>query len=297
MNRFVVFIAALLALSSTRAIAAVETSADALVARGLELRRQGKTAEALELFARAHSIAPSPRTFGQMGLAEASLQHWLDAEKHLDSSLASSDDSWVRKNKTLLEQAIDLTHKHVGHVSITGPTGAQVSIAGNVIGTLPIPAPIRAPEGNLLLSAIGPGYKQLTQTVTVPGGGRVSVTLVLEPLDVRAAAPAAQPVVPLQHVDSGESHWRPWTAGALFAVGAAAIAWGAIWVAVDGNNSCGDGPTCHDVYNTRKPGWVILGVGAAAAVSGGIVLFTAHRGDSEVGLAASAAGFRLAGRF
>jgi hypothetical protein len=297
MNRFAVFIAALLALSSTRAVAAVDTSADALVARGLELRRQGKTAEALELFARAHAIAPSPRTSGQMGLAEASLQHWLDAEKHLNSSLASSEDSWVRKNKSLLEQAIDLTHKHVGHVSITGPTGAQVSIAGNVIGTLPIPAPIRAPEGALLLTAIGPGYKQLTQTVNVPGGGRVSVTLVLEPLDVRAAAPSAQPVVPLQHVDSGESHWRPWTAGALFAVGAAAIAWGAIWVAVDGNDSCGDGPTCHDVYNTRKPGWVILGVGAAAAVSGGVVLFTAHRGDSEVGLAASAAGLRLAGRF
>jgi hypothetical protein len=297
MNRLVVFIAALLALSSTRAVAAVDTSADALVARGLELRRQGKTAEALELFARAHAIAPSARTFGQMGLAEASLQRWLDAEKHLDSSLASSDDPWVRKNKSLLEQAIDLTHKHVGHVSITGPAGTQVSIAGHDIGTLPIPAPVRLPEGSLLLTAVAPGYKQFTETVTVPGGGRVSVALALKPLDVRAAAPAPQPLVPLQRLDSGEAHWRPWTAGALFAVGAAAITWGAIWVAVDGNNSCGDGPTCHDVYNTRKPGWVILGVGAAAAVSGGVVLFTAHRGDSEIGLAASAAGLRLAGRF
>jgi hypothetical protein len=294
MNRFVVLTAALLALLSNRAVGAVDVSADALVARGLELRREGKTAEALELFARAHAIAPSPRTLGQMGLAEASLQHWLDAETHLNSSLASSADPWVRKNKVLLEQAIDLSHKHVGHVSIAGPAGAQISIAGNVIGTLPIPAPVRLPEGSHLLTAIAPGHKQLTQTVTVPGGSRASIALVLEPLEVRAAA---QPIVPLQHWDSSESHWRPWTAGALFAVGAAAIAWGAIWVAVDGNNSCGDGPTCHDVYNTRKPGWIILGVGAAAAVSGGIVLYTARRGATEVAVAASAGGLRLTGRF
>jgi hypothetical protein len=297
MNRFVIVTAALLALSSTRA-AAADTSADALVARGLELRREGKTAEALELFARAYAIAPSPRTLGQMGLAEASLQHWLDAEKHLNSSLGSGEDPWVRKNMALLEQAIELTHRHVGHVAITGPAGAQVSVAGNPIGTLPIPAPVRVPEGNLLLTAMAPGYKQLIQTVTVPGGGRISVALTLEPLEVRSvAAQAAAPVVPLQHIDTPESNWRPWTAGTLFAVGAAAITWGAIWVAVDGNNSCGDGPNCHSVYNTRTPGWVLLGVGGAAAVAGGVVLFTAHRGEAEVALAANVGGLRLDGRF
>ena len=62
---------------------AAEPGADELITRGLELRRQAKPEQALEMFQRAHALAPSPRTLGQMGLVEASLEHWLDAETHL----------------------------------------------------------------------------------------------------------------------------------------------------------------------------------------------------------------------
>ena len=68
---------------------AAEPTADDLIVRGLELRRAAKPGEALELFQRAHALAPSPRTMGQIGLVEASLEHWLDAETHLTASLAT----------------------------------------------------------------------------------------------------------------------------------------------------------------------------------------------------------------
>ncbi len=299
MNRFVLGLAILSVLGTARVAVAADGAADALVARGLELRREGKAAEALELFERAYSLSPSPRTVGQMGLAEASLQRWLDAEKHLNASLGVADDIWVRKNKALVEQAIELTHKHVGHITITGPAGASISVAGNAVGTLPIPAPLRVVEGTSLVTATAPGFKQLIQSVTVLGGGRVAVDLAMQRSDVPRAEPTAAPtsLVPLQRIDDPEASWCPWTAGALFAAGAAAITWGAIWIAVDGNNHGADSTGRPLVYNTKTTGWIILGAGAATAAVGGIVLLSAHRGEADLALAARPAGFELAGRF
>src|SRR5688572_26524065 len=93
--------------------ATTEAEADALIAKGLELRRQEKPTDALELFQRAHAIAPSPRTLGQMGLVEASLQRWADAEAHVASALAASSDPWVRKNRGFLTQALATAKGHV----------------------------------------------------------------------------------------------------------------------------------------------------------------------------------------
>src|SRR4029079_8120449 len=95
-----------LSLTCLAAVAhAEEPTADQLIARGLELRRDSKPEQALEMFQKAHALAPSPRTLGQMGLVEASREHWLDAEAHLIASLATPDDAWVRKNRAFLDQA------------------------------------------------------------------------------------------------------------------------------------------------------------------------------------------------
>ena len=72
--RALVICAVLAIFSPVASAAGAETEADGLIARGLELRRQEKQTDALDLFQRAHAIAPSPRTLGQMGLVEASLQ-------------------------------------------------------------------------------------------------------------------------------------------------------------------------------------------------------------------------------
>ena len=96
---------------------AAEPTADDLIVRGLELRRAAKPGEALELFQRAHALAPSPRTMGQIGLVEASLEHWLDAETHLTASLATPDDAWVKKNHGFLDQALGVSRGHIGELT------------------------------------------------------------------------------------------------------------------------------------------------------------------------------------
>ena len=124
-----------------------ETEADALIARGLELRRQEKRIDALDLFQRAHAIAPSSRTLGQIGLVEASLQHWAAAEDHVTAALATPSDPWVRKNRGFLAQALTTAKGHVGEIEIIGPAGTAISIDGKPAGSLPAIPVIRRAEG------------------------------------------------------------------------------------------------------------------------------------------------------
>ena len=99
----------------------MRAAAEALIQQGLKLRREGKPEEALQRFRQAHEMAPSPRTYGQMGLVETTLKRWTDGETHLAVALANPDDAWVRKNRAFLDQALSLCREHVGDLVITGP--------------------------------------------------------------------------------------------------------------------------------------------------------------------------------
>src|SRR4051812_14504922 len=94
MNRAIAFTLVFLSFASF-ANAADEEAADAMITRGLELRRARKDAEALEMFQRADMLAPSARTAGQLGLVESALAHWSVAEAHLVASLSTPQDPWV----------------------------------------------------------------------------------------------------------------------------------------------------------------------------------------------------------
>src|SRR5262245_4053496 len=121
---------------------AAQPNADDLIARGLELRRASRPGEALEMFQRAHALAPSPRTLGQMGLVETSLERWLDAETHLTTSLATPDDAWVKKNRGFLGQALRVSRGHIGELTVTGPAATDIAIDGRHVGALPALQPL-----------------------------------------------------------------------------------------------------------------------------------------------------------
>src|SRR3954454_25030952 len=99
---------------------AAEPTAEDLIVRGLELRRAAKPGDALEMFQRAHLLAPSPRTLGQMGLVETSLARWIDAEAHVMAALLTPGNLWVRKNHVFLDQALVLCRRHIGELVVTG---------------------------------------------------------------------------------------------------------------------------------------------------------------------------------
>jgi hypothetical protein len=304
MTRAVTF--TLLFLSVARlAFAADEGAADAMITRGLELRREGKSVEALEMLQRAHALAPSPRTLGQLGLVESSLDHWSEAEDHLAASLSTSQDLWVHKNRAVLDQALSLAKSHIGQIALSGPDGATVTIAGKTIGTLPHAQPVRVGEGTAIVTATSPGFKQFILSVPIQAGMETPLKIALDPIDVRPPAPSnSAPMSPLSPTPELRTHysWRTWTGGTLIGLGAGVAAWGVIWIALDGRTSggtctAGSPAGCQPVYNTRTAGWILTAGGAATAAVGGFLLYRAKKSGGDVTVGVGPTSLFLGGRF
>jgi hypothetical protein len=289
----VVLLVALLVLGhlGTAAARGDDNDPDVLIMRGLDLRRAGRSEAALDLFRRAYQAAPSARTLGQMGLVESSLQLWLDADAHLGAALATPDDVWVHRNRQFLELAMERTKEHVGELVIVGPPGTRVSLGGKPVGSLPV-APIRVAEGELNVSAAADGHKPYSVEVSIKGGARAAISIVLEPLDLGAPNREVQPLV---SADRPPMRTRARAGVALAAAGVAVLAWGIVWVALDGRQSC-DG--CKTSYDTKTSGFILVGGGTALALAGGALLFSAvHSVTPSTTIGLSARSFRLEARF
>ena len=285
--------------SSVRA--AEPESADQLIARGVELRKKGDHAGALREFQAAHEKDPSGRTLAQMGIAEATLQRWVDAENHLSQALESTI-PWIEKNRATLEQTLQTVRTHTAEISIYGTTGAVVTVGDKIVGRIPLPSTPLVNEGTVTIRVESPGHIPFVQTLPAKGGTQLVVTATLEPLPPEPPpipAPAVPaPVVPLVSAPSPAGNnalpatppWRWWTGVGLVTVGVAALTWGIVWIALDGDVSSANPGR---VLDTRTPGWFILGGGVAASLGGGYLLYSSRHG--EVQIAASPAG--LVGHF
>ena len=286
---------------------AADPTADELITRGLELRRQAKPEQALEMFQRAHAISPSQRTLGQMGLVETSLEHWMDAEAHLTAAAATPGDPWVKKNHAFLDQALGVCRGHIGELVVTGPAGTDVAVDGKHVGTLPATQPVRLVEGNTVVAANNTGFKDFSKTVAIAGGAKTSLAIVLDPVDKRPAialsAPAPLPPPPpapsLAAPEPSRSGWKTATGVGMVAAGAGLIAWGVVWIAIDGDDACATtGPACLSVRDTKTAGWILTAMGAAAAAGGTVLLVTGrHRDGASVALGATPTSLSLSGRF
>lgn len=283
---------------------AEDRAADALIARGLELRRERKPQEALEMFQRAHAVAPSPRTLGQMGLVEDTLEHWVDSEAHLAAALAVPQDPWVRRNRALLDQTLGSVRTHIGQLIFAGPPGTSVTVGGRFVGTLPGIPPVRAAAGSVVVTASAAGSKRFAVTVNIQAGMETPVTIVLDPIDLRPAAASTvpEPSRSTQLDAHPRPAWRTWTGAGLLAGGAGLLAWGIVWIVVDGNGAGGacsimTADPCTPVYKTRTLGWTLTGVGAAAAVAGGVLLYSSERAGADVALGLGPESVAVAGHF
>jgi hypothetical protein len=281
--------------------ASTQAEADRLISEGLELRRGGKSREAVDLFRRAHTLAFTPRALGQLALAEASAQIWVDAETHLVSTLELGTDAWVEKNRQMLEQALTVVREHVGELAITGPARTAIDVDGRPAGTLPLLNPLRVSEGRALVTATGPGFNHFSKTVQIQPGGRIALAIIFEPTQSRPGVAVAPPVA-LAGSASPPRDTNPsaWMGGALVAAGAGLATWGAVWIAVDDGNAgprfnCG--PMCTKVYDTRAWGWGIA-AGGAAAIAGGVALIvTGRHRDPGVAIGITPSAVALSGRF
>lgn len=213
-------------LAATPALAQEPSPADALVTEGLELRREGRDAEALERFTQAYEASSSPRALAQMGLAEQALGRWLDAERHLDQAIAA-EDAWIAERRPLLTEALSAIRGRLASVEASASVeGAELYLNGAAAGVLPLAAPVRVVAGPIELEVRAEGHRPLRRTIEARGGQLVREHFELAAIEA-PPAPAPEPEVPIAApppAPAPASARGPlWTSGAIVA-GVAALA-------------------------------------------------------------------------
>jgi hypothetical protein len=189
----------LLLVSAARGQGDAPTEVDAIIKRAVELRRQGKDREALAELQRAAGIGNPPKLSAQIGFAEQALGLWVPAEKHLRDALEQSGDAWIKKNRRTLEESLAIVGGHLGTLDVWGePAGAEVSIDGDRVGTLPLDAPLHVPAATIELTVRANGFATSTRKLELSPGANVREHVVLRAVDVTPkpiAGPAVTPAV------------------------------------------------------------------------------------------------------
>lgn len=290
---------------------AAQSSDEALLREGVDLRAQGRDVEAFARFREAWMIAPSPRARAQMGWAAQALGRWREAEQMLREAAAAQGDAWIESNRAELARSLADVSARLGDLMVECEVaGAELSVDGEVVGALPLATPLRVPIGAVTIRVAAEGYLAVTREgVRVRAGvvarEHISLTAAPTPLTHRdtatvAATPTAPTVVVLP-VQSGAgaaprgSSLAP-IGIAMFAVGAAGATTSVLGFALreaavdrysegvrEGICVGSDLPAasetnarCYDERSTIETWgalrWVGLGVGALG-VAAGVTLF------------------------
>jgi len=204
---------------------------EALIRRAVEARKTGDDEGALRLLRQAYEGDRSAHVAGQLGLCEQALGQWAEAETHIITALKSETDPWVRKNRAVLSDDLNVIKSHLARVEIRGaPAGAQVVVDGRPVGTLPLAEPLRVAAGDVEVEISSPGFATARKTVHVDASQYERVSLFLERATATPPAATAPPTAATtdaataEPAPAGEAAprraWRPaykwiaWGAGA-----------------------------------------------------------------------------------
>jgi hypothetical protein len=262
------------------------TDVERLIKKGTDLRRQGQDHQALPLLQKAFELARTGRTAAQLGLCEMQLGYFLPASDHIGEALSATNDPWVEKYRTILEQTLRQAKTHVAEVSISGsPPGAEVSIDDRVVGHLPIASPIRVGAGvGRKVELRAEGYLASSETVDTRGGEQVRVVLHLSKVADGPLANVGHPSVSalqMQAPQKGREDSSGWSAGrvtgwVLLGAGIVGVTAGVLALrAASPNCDAPPDAVCNEGTRSKVPGWALVGGGATAGIVGGILLFTA----------------------
>jgi hypothetical protein len=290
-----------------------EASADP-VARGLELRRERRDAEALALFQSAYSAAAKPMILAQIALAEQALGRWLSAERDLASALGTRD-PWVDANRGVLEKALSVIQSHLSWLAVTtNVESAEVSLDGLKLGSVRA-TPWRVTEGVHELALRVADGRSVTRSIEIAGGERAHFHVEVSELASLTApgqlsSSAPKPVQPIQSANAppatniGQSFAFATTAVSVVALAEAVTAslLRADYVEQYNSDACAPDRSqkCapyRDVADTLGTMAIVGYAVAGAAALGSVALFTSPYWYPNTGSRGGQAGLTVSGRF
>ena len=221
----------------TSGVALGEAESGGLIEKGLQLRRQHRDAEALELFRRANEANPTPRARAQIALAEQALGQWVGAERDLHAAMTSAEDPWIASHGEALRGALAAIEKHLATLTVqANVTQGEVFLNGTRAGDLPLTA-ARVPSGAVTIEVRSSGYETASRAIELAPGASVTEELRLtasvvpypsaapasDAMSPRPTPPGERPPLVVQApplVSPGDTTRRAFAWGALGAAGA-----------------------------------------------------------------------------
>jgi len=195
-------VAALVSVSNS-ASAQESAEVEAILKRGIQLRKDGQDEAALAVFQEAEAQAPnSVRVLLHVATAAQAASKWLLADEYLKKADTHKNDPYYIRYSNEIEEVRNTTAQRVGHFRAVGePSGAEVILNGQVVGTLPMESPKTLEAGTYVLEVNKAGFYRLRRPISVPGGVLTRETVELnertggapDPNDPSGGTPAEPP--------------------------------------------------------------------------------------------------------
>jgi hypothetical protein len=147
--------------------------ATALIARGIELRKQGRDAEALSVFERNAALHPSTQVAAQIAFAHQALGHWAEAERRLLEVQSHTDEDWVVRHQNYIARGIALAGEHLGWLAVDASPGTEVWMEGEFPSRLPLGRWTRVESGEVVLEARAADHPPTRRIVHLEAKARV----------------------------------------------------------------------------------------------------------------------------
>jgi hypothetical protein len=212
-----------------------EQGSEDLLKQGIALRRSGNDEAALAVFLDLEKRNPdSVRLLLHIATAAQATGKWIMAYEYLQKAAAHKDESYYQRHRTAIDNVERTISQRVGQFRARGtPSGAEVRINGEVVGSLPLTGVRPMEVGSYVLEVYKPGFYPLRRPITISGGGG----LTQETVDLKER-------------------------GAALAAGGTGM---------EGNLSTADtGVAPTGWWRSRWVTWTMVGVGVAAAATSGI---------------------------
>lgn len=287
-NTLMVLVTVLVGATPGAAAAMDEAPAEEGIAAGVALRKEGKDEAALALFLSLEQKSPqSVRVLLQVSAAAQATGRWVMAHSYLRKAAAYRNDAYYVRNRAIIKTVEDAVNQHVAQLRVVGePSGAEVRLSGNLLGTLPLEEPVPVELGSYTLEVTKPGFYQLRRDVTFSTGGVLNQELVeLKPSSVPAGAPApptAQSTAETRRADRlpgrEQRGWASpsvtWVLGGM-TVAAAATSGVALLVRERNVSHWNDDEQCLNRGESSRTRQEICGSHRTAATTAGTVAVTA----------------------
>ncbi len=146
--------------------------------RGVEFYNAGALDAALVEFERAYELISDYRVLFNIARVHVEQNHYVEGVRAYERYLEEGGDELSKARRTQAEQELEVLRARIANLTVrSNVAGAELSLNGKVVGTLPSSEPIALDPGTWELRLEKPGYHPVHRTLKLAAGDSPQLTL------------------------------------------------------------------------------------------------------------------------